>query len=328
MMRFANAAVRLITGVCAASFAFAQALGAAPYPVRPARIVVGFAPGGGADIAGRVLAQQLTEAFGRSFVVENRPGASATIATEYVARSAPDGYTLLIGIPAAHSVLPVLSTRLNYDVLRDFAPVVMIATSPQLLAVHPSLPVRSVRDLIKLAKARPGQLSFGAGGIGTPPHMAGELFKQMAGVSMLFVPYQGEAPAIVDIIGGQISLIFSTMSAVLPQVRAGKLRGIAVTSEQRVATASEFPTVAESGVPGFIVESWYGLLAPAGTPGDIVTKLNNEAVRMLDQQDLRDRLMKQGLFVRTSTPEQLAAYMKAEIAKWAKVVKESGLKID
>jgi tripartite-type tricarboxylate transporter receptor subunit TctC len=296
--------------------------------VKPVRIIVGFAPGGGADVAGRILAQKLTEALGRSFVVENRPGASATIATEYVAKSAPDGYTLLIGIPAAHSILPVLSTRLNYDVLRDFAPVVMIATSPQLLAIHPSLPVRSVSDLIKLAKARPGHLSFGAGGIGTPPHMAGELFKQMAGVDMLFVPYQGEAPAIADIIGGQISLIFSTMSVVLSQVRAGRLRGIAVTSEQRVATASEFPTIAESGVPGFAVESWYGLLAPAGTPGDIVATLNHETVRMLDQPDLRDRLMTQGLFVRTSTPEQLAAYMKAEIAKWAKVVKESGLKID
>jgi tripartite-type tricarboxylate transporter receptor subunit TctC len=328
MTRFANTIALLIAGVCAATFAFAQTRVAAPYPVRPVRIVVGFAPGGGADIAGRIVAQKLTEALGRSFVVENRPGASATIATEYVARSAPDGYTLLIAIPAAHSVLPVLSTRLNYDVLRDFAPVVMIATSPLLLAVHPSLPVRSVGDLIKLAKAEPGQLSFGAGGIGTPPHMAGELFKQMAGVDMLFVPYQGEAPAIADLIGGQISLIFSTMSVVLPQVRAGKLRGIAVTSEQRVAAASEFPTIAESGVAGFAVDSWYGLLAPAGTPGDIVTKLNNETVRTLDQQDVRDRLATQGLFVRTSTPEQLAAYMKAEIAKWAKVVKESGLKID
>ena len=328
MIRFANTLALLIAGVCTANFSFAQTRDAGSYPVRPVRIVVGFVPGGGAYIAGRILAQQLTEAFGRSFVVENRPGASATIATEYVARSAPDGYTLLVGIPTAHSILPALSTRLNYDVLRDFAPVAMIATSPQLLAIHPSLPVRSVGDLIKLAKARPGHLTFGAGGIGTPPHMAGELFKQMAGVDMLFVPYQGEAPAIADIIGGQISLIFSTMSAVLPQVRAGKLRGIAVTSEQRVATASEFPTVAESGLPGFAVESWYGLLAPAGTPGDIVARLNNEAVRMLDQQDLRDRLMKQGLFVRTSTPQQFADYMKAEIAKWAKVVKESGLKID
>ncbi|HSQ03208.1 MAG TPA: tripartite tricarboxylate transporter substrate binding protein [Burkholderiales bacterium] len=327
MIRFVTAAC-FIGACCASASAVAQTGGAATYPSKPVRIVVGFAPGGGADIVGRIIAQRLTEAFGHSFVVENRPGASATIATDYVMRSAPDGYTLLVGVPTAHSVMPVLSRRLNYDVLRDFAPIGMIGTTPLLLAVHPSLPIRSVADLVRVAKARPGQLTFGAGGIGTPPHMAAELFKQRAGVDMLLVPYQGEAPAIVDLVGGQISLIFANISAVLQQVRAGKLRGIAVTALQRVPTAMDFPTVAEAGMPGFAVESWYGLLTPTGTPAEIIAKLNHAVVRAFEPQDVRDRLVTQGIFVQTSTPEQLAAYMKAEIAKWAQVVKEAGLKMD
>ena len=328
MIRFVTAAC-FIGACCAGASAVAQTGGAAAtYPSKPVRIVVGFAPGGGADIVGRIIAQRLTEAFGHSFVVENRPGASATIATDYVMRSAPDGYTLLVGVPTAHSVMPVLSRRLNYDVLRDFAPIGMIGTTPLLLAVHPSLPIRSVADLVRVAKARPGQLTFGAGGIGTPPHMAAELFKQRAGVDMLLVPYQGEAPAIVDLVGGQISLIFANISAVLQQVRAGKLRGIAVTALQRVPTAMDFPTVAEAGMPGFAVESWYGLLTPTGTPAEIIAKLNHAVVRAFEPQDVRDRLVTQGIFVQTSTPEQLAAYMKAEIAKWAQVVKEAGLKMD
>jgi tripartite-type tricarboxylate transporter receptor subunit TctC len=306
-----------------------QAQTAAKYPAKPVRIVVGFAPGGGADIVGRIVAQKLTDAFGQSFVVDNRPGASATIATELVARAAPDGYTLIIGVPTSHSVLPSLwRGRLNYDPLRDFAPISMLGTSPLLLAVHPSLPVRTVRDLIAVARARPGQLTFGAGGIGTPPHMAGELFKQTAGVDMLLVAYKGEAPAIVDLLGGQISLIFANVTAVLPHVRAGKLRGIAVTALERVPTAPELPTVADSGLPGFEIESWYGLLAPARTPHEIVMRLNGETVRMLNQPDAKQLIEAQGLIVRTTTPEQLATYMQQQVTKWAKVVKASGAKAE
>lgn len=298
------------------------------YPSKPVRIVVGFAPGGATDIAGRLIAQKLSEATGQSFFVENRPGASATIAAEFVAKSPPDGHTLLIAATTSHSILPSAMKKLAYDPLRDYAPVSLLATSPLLLALHPSLPIRSVTDMIKLARARPGQLSFGAGGTGTPPHMAGELFKQMAGVDMLYVPYKGEAPAISDLIGGQISLIFSNVVAVLPQVQAGRLRGIAVTAANRLPTLPEYPTIGESGVPGFAVDSWFGLVAPAGTPGDIVAKLNTETVRGMNQSDVRDRLAGQGLFVKTGTPAELTTLIQGEIAKWKKVVTAANLKLE
>ncbi len=298
------------------------------YPAKPVRIVVGFAAGGATDIAGRLIAQKLSEATGQSFFVDNRPGASATIGAEFVARSAPDGYTLLIAATTSHSILPSLMAKLSYDPLRDYAPVSMLATSPLLLALHPSLPIRSVADMIKLARARPGQLSFGAGGTGTPPHMAGELFKQMAGVDMLYVPYKGEAPAITDLIGGQLSLIFSNVVAVLPQVQAGRLRGIAVTAANRLPTLPEYPTIAESGLPGFVVDAWFGLVAPAGTPNDVIAKLNADTVRGMNQPDVRDRLAGQGLFVKTGTPAELTALMQSEIVKWKKVVTAANLKFD
>src|SRR3954470_170324 len=298
------------------------------YPAKPVRILVGFAAGGATDIAGRLIAQKLTETTGQSFLVVNRPGASATIAAELVARAAPDGYTLFIAATTSHSILPSLMAKLPYDPQRDFAPVSMLATSPLLLALHPSLPIRSVTDMIKLARARPGQLSFGAGGTGTPPHMAGELFKQMAGVDMLYVPYKGEAPAISDLIGGQISLIFSNVVAVLPQVQAGRLRGIAVTASSRLPTLPNYPTIAESGVPGFVVDSWFGLVSTAGTANDVIAKLNAETVRGMNQADVRDRLAGQGLFVKTGTPAELSALMQSEIAKWKKVVTAANLKFD
>jgi tripartite-type tricarboxylate transporter receptor subunit TctC len=308
--------------------AFPALLAAQSYPAKPVRIVVGFAPGGATDIVGRLIAQKLSEATGQSFFVENRPGASATIAAELVARAAPDGYTLIIAATTSHSILPSLMAKLAYDPQRDYAPVSQLATSPLLLALHPSLPVRSVTDLIKLARARPGQLSFGAGGTGTPPHMAGELFKQMAGVDLLYVPYKGEAPAISDLIGGQTSLIFSNVVAVLPQVQAGRLRGIAVTAANRLPTLPEFPTVTESGLPGFVVDSWFGLAAPAATPGETITKLNADTVRGMNQADVRERLAGQGLFVKTGTPAELTVLIQTETAKWAKVAKAANLKLE
>src|SRR5262249_11673822 len=311
----------------AAGWAHAQAPKGAPYPAKPVRILVGYAPGGATDIVGRLIAQKLSEASGQSFFVENRPGASATIASEMVARAAPDGYTLLIAATTSHSILPSLM-KLSYDPQRDFAPVSLLAISPLLLALHPSLPIRSVADMIKLARARPGQLSFGAGGTGTPPHLAGELFKQMAGVDMLYVPYKGEAPAIADIIGGQVSLIFSNVVAVLPQVHGGRLRGIAVTAAGRLPSLPEFPTVAESGLPGFVVEAWFGLVATGGTPDYVVSRLNADTARGMSQPELRDRLAGQGLFVKTGSPADLTPLMRSETAKWAKVVKAAGIKLE
>ena len=307
--------------------AIAQAPKPAAYPSKPVRIIVGFAAGGATDIVGRIVAQKLGEAGGGSFIVENRPGASATIAADLVAKSPPDGYTLMIAATTSHSVMPGL-TKLAYDPLRDFSPVSQLATSPLLLALHPSLPLRSINDLIKLAKARPGQLSFGAGGTGTPPHMAGELFKQMAGVNMLYVPYKGEAPAITDMIGGQISMVFANVISVIPYVKSGRLRGVAVTSLQRITTLAEFPTVAESGLPGFDVASWYGLVGPAGMPADVVSKLNADIVRALNQPDVKTRLLEQGLFVQSGPPDALAALLRSELAKWAKVIKAAGTKIE
>lgn len=307
--------------------ASAQAPKPSTYPAKPVRIIVGYATGGATDIVGRLIAQKLSESTGQSFYVENRPGASASIASDMVARSAPDGYTLLIAATTSHSILPSLM-KLTYDAQRDFSPVSLLVTSPLLLALHPSLPIHSVTDMIKLARARPGQLTFGAGGTGTPPHLCGELFKQMTGVDMLYVPYKGEGPAIIDLVAGQISLIFSNVVAVLPQVEARRLRGIAVTSAERLPTLADYPTIAESGVPGFAVESWFGLVGPAGMASEAVSRLNAETVRAMNQPDLREKLARQGLFVNTSTPAALTSLMQTETAKWAKVVKAAGIRLE
>ncbi len=302
----------------------AGAAAAQTYPAKPVRIVVPFAAGGGVDVAARILAQGLSERFGQSVFVENRTGASGIIGTEFVAKSAPDGYTLLVGSQTTQAVVPAMY-KTSYDGARDFTPVTVIATSPLLIVVHPSLPVKNVKDLIALAKARPGQLSFGAASGGTP-HMAGELFKLTAKVDLLFVPYKGEGPAVSDAMGGQISLVFSNLPVVLPLARAGKLRGIAVTSAERVASASEFPTVAESGMPGFEANTWFGCLAPAGVSADIINRLNTEAARALNAPAVKERMAGMGLFVVANKPEEFAELLKKEIPRWAKVVKESGVK--
>jgi tripartite-type tricarboxylate transporter receptor subunit TctC len=294
------------------------------YPVKPVRIVVPFAAGGGVDVTARILAQGLTERLGQMVFVENRTGASGIIGTEFVAKSAPDGYTLLVGSQTTQAVVPAMY-KTSYDGARDFSPVTVIATSPLLIVAHPSLPVKTVKDLIALAKARPGQLTFGAASGGTP-HMAGELFKLTAKVDLLFVPYKGEGPAVSDAMGGQISLVFSNLPVVLPLTRSGRLRGIAVTSAQRVPTAAEFPTVAESGLPGFEANTWFGCLAPAGTPADVIGRLNAEAARALSTSAVKERMAGMGLFVVANKPEEFAELLKKEIPRWAKVVKDSGVK--
>jgi tripartite-type tricarboxylate transporter receptor subunit TctC len=295
------------------------------YPARPVRIVVPFAAGGGVDLTARILAQRLSERSGHSFFVENRPGASGIIGTEYVAKAAPDGYTLLVGSQTTQAVVPAMYVKVGYDAMRDFIGVTEIATSPLLIVVHPSLPVRSVKDLIALAKARPGQLSFGAASGGTP-HMAGELFKLTAGVDLLFVPYKGEGPAVADAMGGQISMVFSNLPVSLPLARSGKLRGLAVTSLQRVPTASDIPTASESGLPRFEASTWFGLFAPAAVSREIVTKLHADSAAALNVPDVKEKMSTQGLFVVASTPEAFAAHLKKEIPRWAKVVKNAGIK--
>ena len=295
------------------------------YPTKPVRLVVPFAPGGGVDVTARILAQALTQRVGQSFIVENRAGASGAIGTEFVAKSTPDGYTLLVGSQTTQSVVPAIH-NVGYDGARDFIGITEIAKSPLLIVVNPSLPVKTVADLIELAKTRPGQLTFGAA-LGASPHMAGELFKRMAKVDMLFVPYKGEGPAITDATSGQISLVFSNLPVGLPQARGGRLRGIAVTSPQRASTAPEFPTVAESGLPGFEAATWFGLFAPASTAQDIIVKLNAEVVGVLNMPEIRDRMTQQGFDVTANTPNEFQDFLKKDLPRWAKIAKESGVRL-
>jgi tripartite-type tricarboxylate transporter receptor subunit TctC len=301
----------------------ACAAAAQTYPSKQVRIVVPFSPGGGTDVAARVLAQKLTERVGQTFFVDNRPGASGIIGTEMVSKSAPDGYTLLVGSQTVMAVVPAMHGKLNYDTVRDFVPVIRIIDTPTLIAVHPSLPVKSIKELIALAKSRAGQLTFG-GSTGGTPHMFGELFKALAQVDMLFVPYKGEGPAIIDAMGGQISMVFSNLPTVLPMAQSGRLRALAVSSAQRVASAPEVPTVAESGLPDYIANSWFGLYAPAGTPREIVTRINTESTAGLNEA--KDRLAEQGMFLVANTADQFADFLKTEIPRWQKVVKDSGIK--
>jgi tripartite-type tricarboxylate transporter receptor subunit TctC len=305
--------------------AHAQAL---QYPTKPIRIIVGFAPGGATDLTARLVGQQLTESWKQPVLVENRPGASGMIGAELVARAAPDGYTLIMATQTSHAVAPSLYRKIAYDPVKDFAPITVAASSPLLLVVHPSMPVRTVKELVSLAKARPGELSFASGGIGTSPHMAAELLNSMAGTKIVHIPYKGEAPGLADVLGGQVPMMFSNVPTSLPHVKSGKLRALAVSGAKRSSLAPEFPTVAESGLTGFEVLTWFGMFAPAATPRDIVAKLNAEIVRALNAPDVRAKIAAQGLEIVANTPEQFAAYQQSEIVKWAKVVKESGARAD
>ena len=316
---FKKQILTLIIAVLPATCAWAQA-----YPAKVVRVIVPFAPGGGVDLTARVLAQRLTERVGQSVIVENRVGASGIIGTEFVAKATPDGYTLLVGSQTTQAVVPAIY-KTNYDTAKDFTGVTEIARSPMLLVVHPSLPVKNAAELIKLAKSRPGQLSYGAASGGTP-HLAGELFRLSAGIELLFVPYKGEGPALADAMGGQISMVFSNLPVAMPHARSGRLRALAVTSPKRVPTANEYPTVAESGLPGYEAETWFGLFAPSATPRDIVNKLYSEIAAALNNADAREKMASQGLFVVASTPEQFAVLIKSEMPRWAKVVKDANIK--
>jgi tripartite-type tricarboxylate transporter receptor subunit TctC len=326
--RVLSKSLRILLGLALVAGATALACQAqtARYPDRPVKIFVGFAAGGGTDVAARILAQKLTEALDQSVVVENRPGASGMIATEMVAKSAADGYTLMVGSQTTLAVAPLLYRKFSIDAGRDFAGVAMAGVSPLVLVVHPSVPARSVKDLIALAKAKPGTINFGSGGLGTTPHMAGELFSIQAGIKMVHVAYRGEAPAINDLLGGQLQLIFANLSAVIGNVRAGSLRALAVTSAERAATAPDIPTIAEEALPGFEAATWFALIAPADTPRDIVLRLNSEVTRVVAQPDTQQRFADLGMSIASGTPVALDSFIKSEIGKWSKVVRDADVR--
>ncbi|HYT97348.1 MAG TPA: tripartite tricarboxylate transporter substrate binding protein [Casimicrobiaceae bacterium] len=302
-------------------------LGQAAYPTKPVRLVVPFPAGGTTDLLARAAAQKLSEAWGQQMIVDNRPGAAGNIGAELVAKSTPDGYTLLMGTVGTHAINASLYAKMPYDHVKDFTPVILVAGVPNVLVVNPQLPVNTVPELIAYAKANPGKLNFASSGSGTSIHLSGELFKTMTGVQMTHVPYKGSAPALTDLIGGQVQLMFDNLPSSLAFIKAGKLRAIAVTGATRAPALPDVPTVADT-VPGFEASSWFGILAPAGTPRDIVMKINGETSKWLASPDAKEKLAAQGANVAGGTPEDFAKHIQAETAKWAKVVKESGAKVD
>lgn len=298
------------------------------YPAKPVRMVVPFPAGGATDIVGRLIAQKLTEAWGQQVIVDNRGGAGGTIGSDIAAKSAPDGYTMLVGTSSTHAIAPSLYSKLPYDPVRDFAPVTLVASATILLAVHPSVPAKNVRELIALAKKQPNALSFASSGNGGISHLIGEHFKSVGGIQMLHVPYKGDTPALVDLVSGQVHLMFGTAVSFLPYVKAGRLNALAVTNPKRSPIAPDVPTVAESGLPGFEALQWFGIFVPAGTSKEIVARLNGEIVKIVRLPDIRERMTNLGADVVGSTPEQFAAFQKADTVKSARVVKESGAKIE
>ncbi len=310
---------------CALTCAAAGHAAAQSYPSKPIRVIVAFAPGGGTDILSRVIGQKLQELWGQSVVIENRAGASGRIGTELVARSAPDGYTLIGTSSGPFVISPTLTRKLTYDVARDFAPITMAVTYPYLLTAHPSVPAKTAADIVALAKSQPGRLNFAAGGYATPTHLSAELFKWMAKVDMLVIGYNGTGAAHIGVLTGDCALLFGNVIAQTPHLRSGKLRAIGITTPRRSVLLPDVPTIAESGVPGFEVDSWFGWLAPAGTPADIIEKLNKEIVRIVHGADMKSRLLSEGADPVGGTPAEFVAHMKSETAKWARVVKAANI---
>lgn len=297
------------------------------YPSKPIRIISPFPPGGGNDILCRIVAPKLAENLKQQVFVENRPGANGIIGTEAAARSAPDGYTIVL-IPSGHAVNASLHRKLPYDSIKDFAPITLVGSSPLVLAVHPSIPATNVRELVALAKARPGRLTYVSAGVGASGHLAGALFETMTTTKMVHVPYKGMALAVSDLIGGQVSLTFGTSLSVVPHVRSGKLRALATTGAQRSPALPDLPTVAESGVPGYEASLWYGFVGPARLPPEIVRRLNSEIVAVLGLPDVRERLASQGVDVRSSTPEEFARLLASDLERWANVVQRAGVRLE
>lgn len=297
------------------------------YPSRAIRLVVPYVPGGGTDFVGRTLAQKLAEALGSPVIVENRPGGGTNIGSEVVAHAPADGYTLLLGgVP--NTANRALFQKLSYDTVKDFAPVVLVDTAPNILAVHPSVPAKSVKELIALAKVRKGLLTYASAGIGSSNHLSGELFRVMAGIDIIHIPYKGGGAAVVDLVAGQVSMYFGTTPSTLPLVKSGKLRALGVTTAKRTVAAPDLPTIAEAGLPGYEQSAWHGLLAPSGTPEPVIAKLNTEVNKFLRSSDVTERFKVQGIDVIGGTSAEFAAYIRQDVAKYAKLVKTAGIKID
>jgi tripartite-type tricarboxylate transporter receptor subunit TctC len=315
----------IAVGVLSTAAAHGTASAAQAYPTRPIRIVVAYTPAGATDILARIIGQKMNEAWGQPVIVENRPGANGNIGTEYAARAAPDGHTFLMTTAGPHGINPSLYRKLGYDAVKDFAAVSLVALVPNVLVVNNSLPVKDVKGLIAYAKASPGKLSYGSPGAGSTAHLSMELFKSMTGTNLVHVPYKGSAGVLTDVMGGQIAATMDNMPPYLPHIKAGKIRALAVTPAKRSPALPDVPTVAEAGVPGYVSSAWFGLVAPAATPREVINKISTETARILQLPDVKPRLAEQGAEPIGSTPEQFSAHIKAEIAKWAKVIKEANV---
>ncbi len=322
MLRFLSAAL------AAASLFATNPATAQSYPSKPIRILVGFSPGGGTDVMARLIGQKLTEAWNAQVIVENRPGAGGVLAADLTAKAAPDGYTLMIGHVNSHGIAPAAYAKMPYDAVRDFAPIILIGTTPNMLVANPATGAKTIEDIVRNARAEPGKLTFGSAGNGSSQHLATEMFKLAAKVDVLHVPYKGSGQMIPDLIAGQIGYSFDTMTAITPHVKSGKVTPIATTRLKRSPAYPNLPTVAELGYPGFDVSTWYGLMAPAGTPPEIVARLNREVDRILTLPDVKEKLNTVGAEDGGGSPEQFGKFVRDEIAKYARVVKEAGVKLD
>src|SRR5688572_9530272 len=301
---------------------------AADYPTKPIRLIVPYPPGGGNDTLARIFGQKLTESWGQQVVIDNRPGAGTTIGTTLASRAVPDGYTILLSSIATHALAPYLYKNPGYDPVSDFAPITLLAIAPTILVLNNALPFKSLQELIAAAKASPGKYSYASGGSGSPPHMAGAIFASMTGITLLHVPYKGGAPAQIDTISGQTHMMFDTAASIMPQVKSGKLKALAIARDKRLSELPDLPTFAEQGVKGYEVNAWYSMHAPAGVPKQVIAKLNHEIVRILNTPEIAERIKQLGSEPVGNTPDQFAAFVKAEAAKYAKAIKESGARVD
>jgi len=315
------------TAIAAITLTSATAL-AQGYPNKPVRMVVGFPPGGGTDIVARVISQKLSEWYGQPIVVENRPGATGTIGAYAIAKSAPDGYNLLMGHVNSHGIAPNLFAKLPYDPIKDFAAVAYVGYVPNVLAVHPSVPARSVKELVALAKSKPGAMNYASSGNGSTQHLAGEMFKQLTGTDIVHVPYKGSGDAIKDLLSGTVNMNFDTMPPVLSHIQAGKLRGLAISTPRRLPQLPEVPTFEEEGIKGFDVTNWYGVMAPGGTPRDIVSKLNADINKAMQVPEVRARLEAVGTQLREQSAAECDSFIKAEVTKYAKLIKDANIRIE
>jgi tripartite-type tricarboxylate transporter receptor subunit TctC len=322
-LSFIRTVASIVTTIVVATISHAQT-----YPAKPIRMIVPFPPGGATDIVGRLIAQKMADPMGQQVIVDNRSGAGGTIGSDIAAKAPPDGYTLLLGTSSTHAIAPSLYSKLPYDPVRDFTPVTLVATATILLAVHPSIPARNVKELIALAKRQPNALSFASSGNGGISHLVGEHFKSVAGIQMLHVPYKGDTPALVDLASGQVSLMFGTAVSFLPYVKTGRLNALAVTNPKRSPVVPNVPTIAESGLPGFEALQWFGIYVPTGTPREIVSRLNAEIAKILRLPDIRERFSTLGADIVGESAENFAAFQRREVAKWTKIVQASGAKID